>query len=74
MAVAHKIVRIIYVIITRKVKYAENPNDQSLAKFRMDQVKRAISRAKITEGRCVQSETSNQGKVICASVSMTQPT
>ena len=74
VAVAHKIVRIIYVIITRKVKYEDSPNDQSLAKFRMDQVKRAISRAKITEGLCVQSETSNQGKVICASVSMTQPT
>ena len=74
VAVAHKIVRIIYVIITRKVKYAENPNDQSLAKFRMDQVKRAISRAKVTEGLCVKSETSNQGKAICASVCMTQLT
>ena len=58
----------------RMVKYADNPNDQSLAKFRMDQVKRTISRATVTEGLCVKSETGNQGKAICASVCTTQLT
>ena len=50
VAVAHKLARIIYVIITRHVVYVDNPNDNSLIEHRMRQLKQSIARARSTEG------------------------
>ena len=47
---AHKLARIIYVIITRHVVYVDNPNDNSLIEHRMRQLKQSIARARSTEG------------------------
>ena len=50
VAVAHKLARIIYVIITRHVVYVDNPNDNSLIEHRMRQLKQSIARARSTDG------------------------